>query len=265
MDAYVEVIVKAGEMLGLEAEVLMDGWVINFKKGNKSFDVMTFDVGLNKSVHQKKVMDKVMCYTILKKNGVAAVEHYFYKNPQGSQYKWMTLRELSELARKYNYNVVLKPNKGAAGKNVYLVHNEHEFDVCLIDLLNKHVDIALSPYYEYDTEYRLVVLDGEVLMGFGKRKSDKDFRHNLSAGSSVVEIPEEIREELYDLAVRAAKAIGIRFVTVDIINHVDGFKVLEINNSVTLKRIASVNTYWKNKCIEAYRRALEKVVEEMNM
>lgn len=264
MNTYIEVMVEAGKRLGLVADVIDDGWTIRFiDKSGEEYDVIWFDVGLNSSLSRKKVSDKSMCYSLLSEAGLSAVPHWFLMPPGNTKYSVGGIfKEIYALFEASESGLVLKPNEGGAGKDVTLVKSLNDLDIASLDLFRSGSAIAVSPYYHYDVEYRVVVLDGEVQMAFGKRKMDGDFKHNLSSGSVVEQVPYFIEDELFDLAVRAADALGSRFCTVDIIDHDrDGLMIMEINNTVTLKRVADFGDVWKEMSINSYHAALSKVIE----
>lgn len=256
--------VEAGRRLGLIADVIEDGWTIRFiDKSGEEYDVVWFDVGLNSSLSRKKVSDKSMCYRLLSDLNIPAVPHWFLMPPGNTKYSiGGVFNDLYALFDSSENGIVLKPNEGGAGRDVTLVKSLNDLDIVAMDLFRSGSAIAVSPYYHYDVEYRVVVLDGEVQMAFGKRKADGDFKHNLSSGSVVESVPYDIEEELFDLAVRAAEALGSRFCTVDVIDHDrEGLMVMEINNSVTLKRVAGFGDEWKEMSIATYQEALSKVIE----
>lgn len=264
LDTYIEVMVEAGRRLGLSADVRDGGWVIRFVDASgEEYDVIWFDVGLNSSLSRRKVSDKAMCYKILDDAGIPSVEHWFVMSPGKGIYNVGGVYEtLYRMFEESESGLVLKPNDGGAGKNVMLVRSLVELDAVATDLFANGISVAVSPYYHYDVEYRVVVLDGEVMMSFGKRKPEGDFKHNLSSGSSVEMVPRDIEDELVKLAIDAAEALDSRFCTVDVIDHPElGLKVMEVNNTVTLKRVAAAGDDWKELSVLSYEKALSKVIE----
>ena len=81
-------------------------------------------------------------------------------------------------AQKLRFPVMVKPNSGSQGSNVALVHNKREF-YRAIRAVFKHDRVALVQKPVHGQDYRLVVLDNEVIsayqriplnvMGNGKR------------------------------------------------------------------------------------------------
>lgn len=263
MENYLRVVRKVAENMGMDLVERDGGWSVTFvdKRGNE-FNMVMFDLGLNNSLVNRTVSDKSRCYDALVNSGVPAVPHYFYMYPN-STFRTMsllqTMAELNGMLNEYG-SIVVKANNGGAGRDVYMVRNEMELDIVAVDLFSRKESIAVSPLVDYEIEYRVIVLDGEVKMSFGKRRGD-DFKHNLSAGSLVVDVPDYLRDELYALAINAVDSVGARFASVDIVDHVDGLKVLEINGTVTLKRVAAASDKWFERCVSTYESALKKVVD----
>lgn len=84
-----------------------------------------------------------------------------------------------------------------------------------------------------------------------------NWRHNLDSGATPVLLDEgETRHACVQLAIRAAKAIGIRFAAIDVVR-VDGdWRVLEINSGVMMEALNKLHP----ELVDAtYRAALDKV------
>ena len=100
------------------------------------------------------------------------------------------------------------------------------------------------------------MLDGEVRLAFGKYKRPDMLQHNLSEGAEVVGIPPELDIQMQTLAKQASRAVNSRFCTVDIINTSEGLKILELNGSVTIKRVLVDDYSVFISAKEIYREAL---------
>lgn len=267
MDTYLRVLEEVARRYGLTMVIKDEGWFVTFidRFGNE-FDMIFFDMGLNTSLVSLKVADKSRCYDILKTRGIPAVPHYFYM-PSNETYEYksfeQTLCELEDALDRLN-KIVIKPNSGSSGKGIHFVEDVETLRACVVDMFSHDTSIAISPYIDFDVEYRVVVLDGEVMFSFGKRKG-ADGLHNLSAGACVEDVSPSIMIDLHDIAVRAADSVGARFVTVDVVLKDNELMVLEINNKVTLKRVAETNDYWFNKCVDTYGCAVRKLIEGSNM
>lgn len=250
--------------LGLVADVKYGGHVVDFKGKGTNESMIAYDIGLNTHKAHLLAKDKENCSTHLLTHGVSVVVHTRLSNGLNgkSSVGGMSNVDLLEVVLEhYSFPMVVKDNKGGAGKNVFLVHGLADLVTALSDLMARGLDPCVSKYYDFSTEYRVVVLDGEVMLSFGKRKQDGSFQHNLSSGATVVSLPVELESSVHDLALKATKALRLRFATVDIIETPDGLKVLEVNDSVTLKRVLKYGEYYR-LAHNAYKTALTKVMED---
>ena len=83
----------------------------------------------------------------------------------------------------------------------------------------------------------MVLIDDTPLVVYAKQRG-ADWRHNLDLGARPVLLPPgTTREACVALAIRAARAIGIRFASVDIVRVADEWKVLEINSGVMMETL----------------------------
>jgi glutathione synthase/RimK-type ligase-like ATP-grasp enzyme len=98
----------------------------------------------------------------------------------------------------------------------------------------------------------------DAIVPAGRRRV-LNWRHNLDAGATPVLLDEgETRQACVQLAIRAARAIGIRFASIDLVL-VDGvWKVLEINSGVMME---ALNRLHPELVDATYRAALDKVFE----
>jgi ribosomal protein S6--L-glutamate ligase len=79
------------------------------------------------------------------------------------------------------------------------------------------------------------VVDGEVVGAMKRQGKEGEFRSNLHRGGSsrIIELTEEER----DVAIRAAKAVGLGIAGVDMLQSERGPLVLEVNSSPGLEGI----------------------------
>ena len=70
-------------------------------------------------------------------------------------------------ARKLGFPVIVKPNSGTQGINVSVAWNTEELRSCLVEVF-KGDRVALIEKYLPGKDYRIVVLDGEVISAYGR-------------------------------------------------------------------------------------------------
>jgi glutathione synthase/RimK-type ligase-like ATP-grasp enzyme len=98
--------------------------------------------------------------------------------------------------------------------------------------------------------------DFEAILPLGQRRV-LNWRHNLDAGAQPVLLEQgEVREACVAIAVRAAKAVGIRFASVDVVCVGGAFKILEINSGVMMEALGKLHPELVDA---AYSAALDKV------
>jgi glutathione synthase/RimK-type ligase-like ATP-grasp enzyme len=84
-----------------------------------------------------------------------------------------------------------------------------------------------------------------------------NWRHNLDSGAQPIVLEQgDLRDACVEIAVRAAKAIGIRFGSIDIVRVGGVLKILEINSGVMMEALSS---HRPDLVYAAYSAALDKV------
>jgi glutathione synthase/RimK-type ligase-like ATP-grasp enzyme len=144
-------------------------WIFKLCKGDKTAFIMGYDFGINTSVSSKLCDDKSAASDILINAGVKAVEHMFFMSPSNVHYigengNWLRLTALLEKHGK----LVCKNNTGSGGNGVFLVRNQFELESSVHNLFKTSRSISVSPYYDIVTEYRVVILGGEVKLVYAK-------------------------------------------------------------------------------------------------
>jgi glutathione synthase/RimK-type ligase-like ATP-grasp enzyme len=83
------------------------------------------------------------------------------------------------------------------------------------------------------------------------------WRHNLDSGAQPELLEQgKIREACVEIAVQAAKAVGIRFASVDVVQVDGAWKILEINSGVMMEALGKQHP---DLVYAAYSAALDKV------
>jgi glutathione synthase/RimK-type ligase-like ATP-grasp enzyme len=87
-----------------------------------------------------------------------------------------------------------------------------------------------------------------------------NWRHNLDAGAEPVLLREgAVRERCVDLAIAAAKSIGLRFGSIDVVQVDDAWRILEINSGVVMEALGKTHP---ELVYAAYAAALDKLFGE---
>lgn len=159
--------------------------------------------------------------------------------------------------------LVVKPTTEAGGLDVYKAESTEEARGIIEQLAGRYTALAIAPFETILTEHRVVVLDDTPRLLYAKKLVNQaEWRHNLKHGAiPLLEDSPDTTAELAEIALRAMRVIGGRFMSVDIIRTPHGLSVLEINSGVMLDRFAARSQDYRAKAVEIYRDAIMSCFE----
>ncbi len=127
--------------------------------------------------------------------------------------------------------MVFKPIDGWGGAGMALLNSRENFDMLMPFINQMNIrNIYVERFINYDfSDYRIDVVDGKFVGCYGRKATGRDWRTNVTAGGSI--ILREPNDEVVDVAVSAAKALGMDIAGVDILYDLDRecYTVLEVN------------------------------------
>jgi glutathione synthase/RimK-type ligase-like ATP-grasp enzyme len=244
----------------IAVETRSQGWLIVMQRGSRRYFALGYDVGLNSAIAHRIANDKGATAEVLEIAGIACVPHTVFLNPALDEHipqpgSWQAMLELLE---KHPEGIVIKPNEGTSGKSVFLVSTRPKLERAAAEIFSSHLTLAISPYVEIEEEVRVVVIDELALVVYRKQRGP-NWRHNLDAGARPVLLEQgNAREACVAIAVRAAKAIGIRFASVDVVSVGGSWLILEINSGVMMEALGKLHPELVDA---AYSAALDRVFE----
>ena len=281
--------------LNIKYTYLSNKWIIKLDKLNKTKYIIGEKFDLNKYISAISIDDKNALYEILNNISIPSCIHNIIFNN-------ISKKELTNIFIKYNNDVVIKPNIGCSGIDVYRIKDKEELIKKTNQLLKKYTSISICPYYNIKYEYRVIVLDNEVklvfrkenakIVGDGKssikellikfnkyyfenkdlpetilKKDEKytyDWRFNLSKGSiASISIDDKLKDKLSKIAVDVTNELNIRFASVDIIElNNNELLILEANNCVTLNKCINFIPNGYNIAKDIYKEAMIKMFED---
>lgn len=243
---------------GIGVTSLSGGWIIALEKRNWRKCIFGLDFGLNSSVAKLLARDKAATGDVLSLDNIPHVEHRLFlrpdslgANPNGN---WASIKEWFE---ECSYDVVCKPNLGSSGQHVERAQTVPALERIIQELFMRERAVAISPYLALEAEYRITILDDEVVLAYEKRQSGDELKFNLSSGATACEIEDaELLSRINRLALRAAQSIDIRFANVDIVRVENDLYVLEVNSGVMFEHYASLGARQQEEARAVYRKAL---------
>lgn len=214
----------------------------------------------------------------------------------------MDLEIAKNLFDKYNRKIVIKANNSYQGKEVFLVEEKDNIEKTILDIFSRNNDsLSICPFEKIKNEYRMIILDNECLFGYKKEKTsivgngnksiaefiseleiekpDKNldfdyipkegekielnWKFNLSGGAKAMPITDlNLKVMLEKIALDSAKAINIKFASVDIVETENKeLKVMEINATVCMNKFSKIFDNGYEIAKDIYRKALIKCFE----
>ena len=253
MSAFYQIIDEICQEENISIEKLSDNWILRLKKDEKQ----TFFYGklgnLNSAASGHIASDKAATYSLLTANNIPAIPHFLIHKKE--------LQKTQSL-KKQSYPLIIKPNHGERGIDIFLCKNEKESKEKIANLLDKYESVCFSPYFEAKFEYRCFYLDGKIYFSYRKNKTDNSIFFNLCRGAkpSLVDQKDEKIKAINKLAIDAAKSIGIRFAAIDILeSKTRDFKVLEINQAFGVDKLIDAIPEAYEEIKELYRQAIIKM------
>jgi glutathione synthase/RimK-type ligase-like ATP-grasp enzyme len=256
---FVEAVKRYCARHNIAVEVRSQGWLIVMRRGSTQHFALGYDVGLNSAIAHRIANDKGATAEVLEISGIPCVPHTVFLNPKlGGHVAPPGSQAMLDLLRQHPEGIVVKPNEGTSGKSIFRVSTGPELERAAAEIFSSNLTLAISPYVEIEDEVRVVVIDELAPVVYSKERV-LNWRHNLDAGARPVLLePGEAREASVAIAVKAAKAIGIRFASVDVIRVGGALKILEINSGVMMEKLGK---FYPDLVDAAYSAALDKVFE----
>ena len=159
--------------LDIKCTLLSKDWIFMLEKNGVTRFFAGYKSGLNDHALGKVVDDKYALYDVLREKGFPVCEHhivYSEKITEDYAIGCNTFDDVKDYFYQHHQDVVLKPNNGTLGMDVYRVQDVDELDHLYHQLTDKYDSISMCPYYYIQNEYRFIVLDGKVRHSFKKER-----------------------------------------------------------------------------------------------
>jgi carbamoylphosphate synthase large subunit len=149
----------------IQFKSLSEGFILQLTKNNKTEYIYGYNFPCNNVVSSKICDDKAGCSEILTKNKIACMEHVFFMD---GFYKD---EEVLAIFKKFKNDVVVKPNTGTGGRDVYHCQTKQELLNNIKKVLSHSINFTISPFYTYDTEYRLIMYKDKPHIIYAKQRT----------------------------------------------------------------------------------------------
>ena len=166
--------------------------------------------------------DKFQTSYFLRNNGIKTADYNLFHKDNVN-----FLRLILKKWKKFVY----KPTDGWGGVGLIKIDNKELLDR-IIPFLNQ-INLKylyVEKFIDYDnSDFRIDVVDNKFVSCYGRRAKKSDWRTNITSGGSVFR--REANDEVVNLALKAARLMGLEIAGVDIIydREKEEYVVLEVN------------------------------------
>ena len=170
-NTFKEIIQEICNENNIKYKFLSKDWVIMLEKNGKTrfisgykFDLNTHGIGLIAD-------DKYALYEVLKNKNIPVIEHKIvYNKTNNLDYATgcNTYNYVKEYFTKNNNHIIIKPNNGTCGNDVFNITRINEIDSILDKIFVNNYSISMCPFYTIKHEYRAIMLDGENKLLYAK-------------------------------------------------------------------------------------------------
>jgi glutathione synthase/RimK-type ligase-like ATP-grasp enzyme len=155
-----------------------------------------------------------------------------------------------------DYPLVAKSTTGSNGSDNFLVSTVYE-----LNKINPHGAFVLQSFIPNLYDYRIIVADDDILLGYKRiRRDESDYLNNVSMGATR-ELVQEIDDDIRTTAIAAAKILGRNLSGVDILQNKETgrYVILEVNFNYGSPRFEShiLNNYFEKLAAYLNKKAIE--------
>ena len=163
MEEFNKLIYEIGNELGIKVTLLSDNWLTILEKDNNIHYIQGYKFDLNNHGLGNIIDDKGLFYDLLKYKNIPIIEHNVLFNNYNKDF-------VLDYFYSHNEEVIVKGNIGTCGKQVFKINNVDDLFNTIDELLKSQFSISLCPYYDIVNEYRVIVLNNEARIVYGKSR-----------------------------------------------------------------------------------------------
>lgn len=163
--------------------------------------------------------NKLQSYFELAREGVSVPDTFLVTKAE----------ELSNLPKDLGWPLVAKPLAGAEGIGITLIESAQGLRSSVQNYLRTDKGVILQKFMKSKTDYRALVLNGKLIGGTKRTKSDSDFRSNMGHGGD--REPYDLPKDEREWAEKVARISGLYYSAIDYVLDGDEIRLLEVNGS----------------------------------
>ncbi len=175
--------------------------------------------------------DKFRTLQLLAQSGIPVPKSIMVRNP----------KDIDRAIRKVGgVPVIVKFIRGTQGIGVIILDSDQSAKSTVEALWKMGRNILIQQYIieSRGVDIRAIVVNGSIVASYKRIAAAGEFRSNIHQGSLGERV--DLSHEHQELTVNAAKALGLGVAGIDMIESVDGMKILEVNVSPGLEGVEKV-------------------------
>jgi RimK family alpha-L-glutamate ligase len=184
----------------------------------------------------KTFRDKELQALTLSSNDLPVIPSYSFRGRPTEK----TIDEISNLFSSFNTNekFVLKSIRGNQGIGVNLIEGTNSlFSILETFWAIKDQKFILQPYLQGGREFRIFTTGSEILGSLEKKKSDFDFRNNLTRSEARYLTDSQLSSKIKNTVEKIIEKTNIEYAGIDLIELDDYIFILEVNPVPGFKQI----------------------------
>ena len=194
----VKIIKEICKQHNIEFTAFSDDWIIQLKCNGKVMYIYGYRFPNNNAVIDRICSDKSALSDVLENNLIKHIPHYYYHFQGKNELDGEIHKSIKSQLDKFGA-IVCKSNTGSGGRSVYRVFSESELENALANILPVTKSIAISPYFNIEDEYRVIIINGEIEVIYKKMQPYVigDGKHTIKellsqTGNEKIQINDEI-------------------------------------------------------------------------
>jgi glutathione synthase/RimK-type ligase-like ATP-grasp enzyme len=170
--SFVSAVQKYCTEHGITVETRSQEWLMVMRKGPRRYFAHGYDLGLNSAVTHRIANDKAASAEVLEMDGIACVPHTLFLSPALSEYAPVagSWDAMLGLLKQNPGGIVVKPNEGTSGRLVFKVQDKPALERAVSEIFSLNLNLAISPYLEIKNEVRVILVDTDPMIVYGKNR-----------------------------------------------------------------------------------------------
>lgn len=168
---FKKILTEICEEENIKLNFISNDWIAILDKDNTKKVIAGYKFDNNGHALGSLLDDKFALFDFLRLCNTKVVEHNLVYGPNNNEEyakNSNSVEYVKQLFTKYGNDIVLKPNNGTCGNNVFHITQEEELIDTYLRLSKRYHSLSLCPFYDIINEYRVIMLNGRVKLIYKK-------------------------------------------------------------------------------------------------